>query len=404
MPTFKMFDFEVLQLRYIKSAMDQLPTYLPDGRSATEVQALRDSAEAVKNAYQTLDASLALARGELSERQAEGHLLCVQIYPILKSRYRKDPGTLETIQRLPTEDKTVRATRDRMRAISVLWGQLPNPPGASEPFTPWTGMDQTAFDAALAALVAADEALPDLVQTYERAQSDLHAKLDEVSDFVTAALEQGRAQFPVGSPEREIIEAIPMEPTQQPPAAAVISVAVSPETGQVLLEFDAARATMFDVFQKGPSDLDFVEVATDVIDRRYETSGLASGVYQFRVSGQNSLGNGPLSEPASVNVGGAPVDQLPGPPLAVVFDEVTMSLFTDALPPRATSLRAYRQMLGGVPEVAGESIGVSVSVVQSGPLLPSTSYQFWLVGVNSLGEGPASELVGCEPVVPHAGE
>ncbi|MEZ6110898.1 MAG: hypothetical protein R3C99_07780 [Pirellulaceae bacterium] len=45
-----------------------------------------------------------------------------------------------------------------------------------------------------------------------------------------------------------------------------------------------------------------------------------------------------------------------------------MSLFTDAMPPRATSLRAYRQMLGGVPEVAGESIGVSVSVVQSGPV------------------------------------
>ncbi|MEZ6110899.1 MAG: hypothetical protein R3C99_07785 [Pirellulaceae bacterium] len=53
----------------------------------------------------------------------------------------------------------------------------------------------------------------------------------------------------------------------------------------------------------------------DFDDRRYETSGLASGVYQFRVS-PNSLGNGP-AERAGVGEC-APVDQLPGPPLGGV--------------------------------------------------------------------------------------
>ncbi len=68
------------------------------------------------------------------------------------------------------------------------------------------------------------------------------------------------------------------------------------------VEFTAEHATMFDIFQKGPGDANFVQIVNDDITREYSASGLAAGTYEFKVSGQNSLGNGPLSEVTTIVV------------------------------------------------------------------------------------------------------
>ena len=53
-----------------------------------------------------------------------------------------------------------------------------------------------------------------------------------------------------------------------------------------------------------------------------------------------------------------------------------------------------RPPLGGDPEIAGVSNTTTVSVTQiAGPLTPGATYEFWLVGVNSQGEGPQSNHV-----------
>jgi hypothetical protein len=63
------------------------------------------------------------------------------------------------------------------------------------------------------------------------------------------------------------------------------------------------------------------------------------------------------------------------------------------MPDHASFLRAYRQPAGGPAVVAGVSSTVVVSVVGISPLTPSVSYQGWVVGVNSRGEGPESNKV-----------
>ena len=57
------------------------------------------------------------------------------------------------------------------------------------------------------------------------------------------------------------------------------------------------------------------------------------------------------------------------------------------------TLRAYRRPAGGTAELAGTSATATVSVVQLGTLTSGVTYEFWLVGKNSQGEGPESNHI-----------
>ncbi len=89
----------------------------------------------------------------------------------------------------------------------------------------------------------------------------------------------------------------------------------------------------------------------------------------------------------------AQAQPLPDPPGPTTFNAATQSLALESLPAHATSLRAYRQAARGQPELAGESDTTTVSVTQSSPLTPGVTYDLWLVGLNSRGEGPESNHV-----------
>ncbi len=86
---------------------------------------------------------------------------------------------------------------------------------------------------------------------------------------------------------------------------------------------------------------------------------------------------------------------LPGPALDTTLDVATLMLSTAALPEDATSINAMRQAAGGEPELAGTGApgSLTVSVVQFSPLTPGVTYQFWIVGHNSQGDGPESNHV-----------
>ena len=72
------------------------------------------------------------------------------------------------------------------------------------------------------------------------------------------------------------------------------------------------------------------------------------------------------------------------------FDATALTLTLPALPDHATTLRAIRQPAGGVAEVCGTSTTTTVSVTDLSPLTPGVTYEFWLVGHNSQGDGPES--------------
>ena len=298
------YDFHLLQVQYIKAAMDQLPTFRPLAMTPAQMQTEYDNGVAVRTDFQNKSSILNLARGELHEKTKQGHEAVIGVYGVMKSRYRKDPGSLEAINRLPVKDQTVEDTRVRMELTSSLWKQLPNDPYSSPPgpLVAWPGMTNAAFDAILAALITAQAAFVTAVEDFEMAQGDLHAKDAHMADLAVSALEEGRSQFPIGTPEREVIDSVPTVAAAQEPNQALIPVATSPAPGKAHLEYDAEHATSFDVLHKGPGDTDFSTVADDVIEKVYDASGLAPGNHEYKVIGQNTRGNGPESAVATVAV------------------------------------------------------------------------------------------------------
>ena len=88
--------------------------------------------------------------------------------------------------------------------------------------------------------------------------------------------------------------------------------------------------------------------------------------------------------------GDAQPQPLPVAPGTASFNAATRELSIAALPAHATSLRGWRQAPGGEPELAGVSMGTSVSIADFSPPAPGVAYQAWVTGHNSRGDGPAS--------------
>ena len=296
------YDFHILQLRYTREAMNDYANYRPDDWTVAMVDALIASARTTRTAFLNAKTDLDLAMGARNAATTSLHDACVDVYGIMKTRFRKDPVSSEVILKLPVDDRTPADTLLRGQQISILWGKLPNPPGSATPFKPWDTMDKAAFDALVTALGQKLETFTDENDDYEEAQGNLHLKDGEMVDFIGAALAQGRHQFIEGTPQREVIDKIPTVPSTQAPLKAVITVATSPGAGTAHLEFHATHGTSYDVLHKGPGESTFTLVADDIIQTSYNASGLVAGAHEYKVVGRNSRGTGPVSDVSTVNV------------------------------------------------------------------------------------------------------
>src|SRR3990172_316744 len=103
---FVSYNFHLTQLRYIKAAMDVLPTYRPNGKTPAQVQTLIDDAKGVKSAFIGKDEALDLARGNYTQAVKDGHTAAFQVYGLMKTRYRNAPAALGAITNLPVDDDT----------------------------------------------------------------------------------------------------------------------------------------------------------------------------------------------------------------------------------------------------------------------------------------------------------
>jgi len=296
------YDFHILQLRYIREAMNDFVNYRPDDLTVALVDALIAGAKTTRTDFLNAKTDFDLAMGGRNSAVTNLHDACVSVFGIMKTRFRKDIVSSEVIAKLPVDDRTPADTLRRGQSTSILWGKLPNPPGSATAFKAWDTMDKTAFDALVTALEAKLDTFTNETDDYEEAQGNLHKKDAEMTDFISAALAQGRHQFAEGTPQRDVIDHIPTTPAQQAPAKAVIAVATSPAAGEAHLEFSANHATSYDVLHKGPGDADFVVVADDIIQTVYNATGLAAGAHEYKVLGRNSRGTGPESDVSVVNV------------------------------------------------------------------------------------------------------
>ena len=112
----------------------------------------------------------------------------------------------------------------------------------------------------------------------------------------------------------------------------------------------------------------------------------------------NDLGEGnPELErilfPRKRKPGEAQTQPRPDPCGTATWDAAQRLLSVTALPAHATFLVAWRQALGGQPEEAGISDTESVLASQFSPFMPGATYDLWVAGRNSRGDGEASNKV-----------
>ena len=302
-----MFDFAVTQVRYIEAAMNNIASYRPDGNSPADVAAMLAAAAAVRLEYVV---RLNAIQGQRALRRINielAHDACVDFAGQGRSRYRKDPLILQRFDGLPVDDETFQQTITRCDAIMALWPHLPavkKPDGTTGPFTFGQGeVDITlaAFTLTRGAATSANADIPTFDQAFQKAEGTMQKTTADLEDFAEAAISQGTQRYAEGSIEREMIDAIPGAPAQNPPGQAVISAVEVVSDAALRVLFDAPGGTTFDVnmrvFAEG---VEFARIATGIIEREFIATGLLPGTtYEFIIIPHNSRGDGPLSNPAT---------------------------------------------------------------------------------------------------------
>ncbi len=289
------------RLRYLRAASQSLPAFKPDGRGALYIADQPALATQAFTDLLTKFNAVNLSDGAMRTAHAAGHDAAVAVYACMKSCYRKDPGCAKGIRTLPKGDKTPEKTFARMKALATLWDSLPNLPVINTP------LEVGEITAGVLGSMASD--LDGKLNTakvtssqYSSAVAVFQGKLAAWDNFVSAAAIQGRVLYKPGTAERAHIDRIPTAPATQPPAQTEFTKAENPAAGIVQLEFNAAHATSFKVFHKGPGEAAFAEVADILLPGQYTATGLAAGAHEYKVAGVNSRGTGPESSVASVNV------------------------------------------------------------------------------------------------------
>lgn len=305
---FEQTNFVIKQLQRTKKAMEQpeLAAFRPDGRTLAAVSGLLTALESTKGEEVARSVALNIASGELDLAWADAHEKCVDVYAAMRSVYRNDEGALRAIRRIPKQDQTARQTLVRTEVTASVWAALPAMPNTDPPvpFTVGT-LSLAVFNGVIAELRTKIETCEGCDSEFEVDQGGLTRLTREDGEFVSAAVAQGRAQFPVGSVARDWIDTIPLEPSTQAPLQAEITAATSPVAGVVHLEFQATHATSFTIQHRLASDVEFVTVVEDVTDESWDFVGLPAGDHQYIVFGVNSRGSGPVSAIATVPVAAA---------------------------------------------------------------------------------------------------
>ena len=301
-------NFQIQRLRMIKATADLFPEYRPDNVEPAEMQAMDVAAMAVDATYDSAEATLRLGRGMYEEAVVAGHNAAIGIYANMKSRYRNDRSSLAAIVRLPVDDETPNQTHTRMDQMAALWEMLPRPadqpiPPPPEPdlYVPWPGMSLGVFTGLRDNIRAMQAAQPAKQQGFEKAEGDLNAEIETLRDFTTAALQQGRGQFPNG-PARDCIDAVPIEPSTQPPGEATILGAEQIEDRRMQFTMAALHATSW-VVELAPPGEPLVWTEVGVTDAPvFRSQPLDAGNHFVRATGRNSRGDGPPSPPAEFTV------------------------------------------------------------------------------------------------------
>lgn len=304
------YNFELDRLRGTRTVMTLIPTFLPDDKDAAAVQLMITAAEDTRdNIYLQRHAEGTAATAQAGGALKALHDATVSVYGAMRSRYRKDAVSMESIDKLPTQDQNPVETKQRATLLLRTWKLLPLPPDAPAPsgsppfyYVPYDGMNVTAFEGLMATLVTKEAAAELADGHWEEAEGLLHEQQRVIHDFNVAAGMQGRSQFPDPlTTERELIDSIPTEPPVTAPGTASITEASSTGQGEVRLKASSARASRFD-WEKLDENSVWTSFQSDIPLSIMVATGLNAGPATFRVKGKNSRGESEWSEPVEITV------------------------------------------------------------------------------------------------------
>lgn len=299
----EMYDFTVVQVRYIKAAMDQIASFHPDGLTTSAVAALTPNPDPIRANYITKKDAAGTARDARNNGATGVHDVCIDFLAQATSVYRKNPAVSEQLGRVMRDDKTFSQCMTRGDQSSAVWANLPqvgSPLAAFVVLRDGSNVSKATFDGLITTARAADVALPGLDQAFQKAEADLHVKHHDLDDFVSAALMQGRSAYSEGTGEREIIDAIPTVPFTHVPDKAVIT-SMTFVGGGLVVAFDAPHATTFRLLGKTPGQPDYSVLVDDTVEKSFTLSVDSHGDWFFKAIGINSRGEGPESDEASVS-------------------------------------------------------------------------------------------------------
>ena len=299
------FDFTVTQLRYLREAEVLIPTFRPPGQTPASVDALIASTTAPRTAYITAKTVLDGGRADRRMFVASLHGACVDFTAQAGNTFRKVDNVRDRVERLPVRDQSFQETLTRADATAALWALLPlvgTPPAAFVVQQGDTPLSLAAFQALRTATGATHEDIPEVDQAFQEKEAALHVKQREMDEVMTSALAQGRSQYDEGTPEREIIDAIPTQSPSNVPGKAQITDGTSPGPGRALLTYECAGATSFDLWEREAGAPTFNKVAEDILEKTFEVNGLSPGPHDFYARGRNARGLGEESDLRSVEV------------------------------------------------------------------------------------------------------
>jgi len=302
-----MFDFTILQVRYVRGAAQQIASFRPDGKDPTEILSDIAAALIVRAAYVTAKVNIDEARATRRTSIETLHEGCINFLQQARITFRKEAALLQRLDRVPVNDKSFAETMTRADVSMALWADLPLVGSPPAQFTYGDGDDEVTlaeFTALQVAARAADAAIPEIDQAWQKAEANLHKKHAELDDFVSNATELGRSRYKEGTADREVIDAIPGSLPAHPPEQAVITSLTA--AGTVLtVHYTAPGATSYDIFWRVQGEETWILKGDDVIEKTLELPNAQGGyTYEVMVRPRNSRGSGPDSEAASVQVTG----------------------------------------------------------------------------------------------------
>ena len=161
--------------------------------------------------------------------------------------------------------------------------------------------------------------------------------------------------------------------------------------------------TGFEIYRSDGNGTRPLLAAVGLVDS-YQDAAVTPGTkYSYWVSAVNSVGEGPLSNELSAVAG--VVATAPGPPTLSSASAGSAGIALAWSPPSSdggatvTGYRVYR-IAGGSGPTQIASLGVSTSYTDAG-VVAGSSYSYDITAVNSVGEGPASNVLSATAVGPN---